>query len=94
MATRDEMNGLEAGATLAALPLDSMIATLGVGIAKAQDALDTHAIETAVKLAELKLEFPGPLDANAADARRRHGGGNQLWSRSCCRSDRPHLPPS
>ncbi len=60
MANQDQMNGLEAGQVLASLPLDGMISSLGVGIAKAQHALDMNAIEMAVKLAELTLDFPGP----------------------------------
>jgi hypothetical protein len=62
MANQDEMNGLQAGQVLASLPLDGMIASLGVGIAKAQQALDMNAIEMAIKLAELTLDFPGPTD--------------------------------
>lgn len=62
MANQEQMNGLEAGQVLASLPIDSMISTLGIGIAKAQRALDMNAIETAVRLAEMTLDFPGPLD--------------------------------
>jgi hypothetical protein len=62
MANQDEMNGLEAGQILASLPIDGMISSLGIGIAKAQRALDMNAIETAVKLAEMTLDFPA-LDA-------------------------------
>ena len=62
MANTDQMNGLEAGQVLASLPLDGMISSLGVGIARAQEALDTNAIEMAVKLAEMTLQFPGPFD--------------------------------
>jgi len=62
MANQEQMNGLEAGSVLAALPLDGMISSLGIGIAKAQHALDMNAIEMAVKLAELTLDFPGPTD--------------------------------
>lgn len=64
MANQEEMNGLEAGQMLASLPIDGMISSLGIGIAKAQQALDMNAIETAVRLAELTLDFPGPIDAD------------------------------
>jgi hypothetical protein len=62
MANKEEMTGMEAGQMLASVPLDSMIASLGIGIARAQEALDTNSIMTATKLAELTMEFPGPLD--------------------------------
>jgi hypothetical protein len=62
MADQEQMNGLEAGQMLASLPIDGMISSLGVGIAKAQHALDMNAIEMAIKLAELTLDFPGPTD--------------------------------
>jgi hypothetical protein len=62
MANQDEMNGLEAGQVLASLPLEGMISSLGIGIARAQEALDMNAIQTAVKLAEMTLDFPGPTD--------------------------------
>ncbi len=49
---------------LAALPLDAMISSLGIGIARAQEAIDMNAIKTATKLGELTFDFPGPLDDN------------------------------
>jgi len=62
MANKEEMTGMEAGQMLASVPLDSMIASLGIGIARAQEALDTNSILTATKLAELTMDFPGPMD--------------------------------
>jgi hypothetical protein len=62
MANREDMTGLEAGATLASLPLDSMIATLGIGIAKAQTALDENSLNTTIALATTTIDVPDPSD--------------------------------
>jgi hypothetical protein len=76
MANRNEMSGLEAGATMAALPLDSMISMLGVGIAKAQEALDQNSIATAVALSSATMDVPVLIDPNDPSA------GTAIQSRS------------
>jgi hypothetical protein len=53
-----QMEQLGPGKQLAALPIDSMIAMLGSGVAKAQATLDKNAIATAIELAETVLELP------------------------------------
>ena len=68
MANRNEMSGLEAGATMAALPLDSMIAMLGVGIAKAQEALDKNSLATAMALTTSTMDVPVLIDPNDPSA--------------------------
>jgi hypothetical protein len=57
MSTGD-MTGLEAGANLAAVPIDMLLSALGVGIAKAQAALDNNSLATATKLLEVTLDDP------------------------------------
>lgn len=64
MANSEEMSGMQAGQALAAVPIDAMITMLGLGIARSQEALDNNSIMTATKLAELTMDFPGPLDEN------------------------------
>ena len=76
MANRSEMSGLEAGATMASVPLDSMIAMLGVGIAKAQEALDKNAIATAVALTTSTMDVPVLVDPTNPSA------GTKIQTRS------------
>ena len=56
----EQLAELGPGKQLAALPIDKMIGMLGVGVAKAQAALDENAINTAIKLGETYLNLPDP----------------------------------
>lgn len=55
-----QLQELGPGKQLAAMPIDKMIGNLGVGIAKAQAALDENAIQTAVTLGDTWLNLPDP----------------------------------
>jgi hypothetical protein len=62
MATKDP-TGLEAGQVLALPRVETLLGTLGIGVARAQEALDQTALDNAVKLLETTLDLPGPPDA-------------------------------
>lgn len=66
---QDKLAELGPGKMLAALPIDSMIAMLGKGVAQAQHAMDENAITTAVKLGETMLELPHPDDPSMTVSR-------------------------
>lgn len=61
---------------LASLPLDSMIATLGIGIAKAQEALDKNSLNTTMALSSTTIDVPVPIDPQNPSA------GTEMQSRS------------
>ncbi|MBL8614416.1 MAG: hypothetical protein JNM72_02290 [Deltaproteobacteria bacterium] len=61
-----KMQELGPGKQLAALPIESMIANFGTGLAKAQAALDKVAIDTGLRLGESMLQLPVPGDSDGA----------------------------
>ena len=69
MSFDQQLQELGPGKQLAALPIDQMIGNLGVGIAKAQAALDENAIRTTLKLGETFLNLPDPADRSALMSR-------------------------
>jgi len=60
----EQLAELGPGKQLAALPIDKMIGMLGIGIAKAQQAMDENSINTAIKLGETVLNLPDPKDSD------------------------------
>ena len=56
MAGSGDLTGLEAGTQLAAVPIDQLITTLGIGVANAQRALDDNSIATAVALSTTTMD--------------------------------------
>jgi hypothetical protein len=60
MGFEQQLQELGPGKQLAALPIDTMIGKLGIGIAKAQAALDENSIQTAMALADSWLNLPDP----------------------------------
>lgn len=69
MGYQDQLKELGPGAQLANLPIGDMISNLGIGIAKAQEALDENAINTAIKLSEQMLDLPDPKDPTVMRSR-------------------------
>ena len=69
MGFQQDLEELGPGRQLAALPIDKMIGMLGVGVAKAQAALDDNSINTAIKLGETYLNLPDPADSEAMISR-------------------------
>lgn len=65
----DKLKELEPGRRLESLPVDSMIARFGKGIAKAQAEMDANAIDMAVKLGQTELELPHPDDPTLTTSR-------------------------
>lgn len=69
MGFEQQLASMNPGSQLAALPIDKMIATLGIGVAKAQAAMDDNAIATAIKLGETFLNLPDPADPDGTISR-------------------------